>query len=193
MRGCFAHYWHLLKLDRRQSRLFEKRKQAYALQMAIELEGGKMKYWLMKSEPSTYSIDDLEREGATGWDGVRNYQARNFMRDEMKVGDIVLFYHSNANPPGIAGLGKISQKGLVDPTAFDPKSDYYDPKSTKENPRWIMVEVEFVEKFSHFLSLNELKQIKNLSNMKLLQKGNRLSILPVTKAQYNVILKTARK
>jgi len=152
-----------------------------------------VKYWLMKSEPNSYSIDDLQREGATGWDGVRNYQARNFMRDDMKVGDMVLFYHSNAKPPCVAGMGRISETGIVDPTAFDPNSDYYDPKSTKDNPRWIMVEVEFVEKFPTYISLEELKSIKSLSDMQLLQKGNRLSILPVTKKQFETISNRASR
>jgi len=151
-----------------------------------------MKYWLMKSEPGSYSIDDLKREGATGWDGVRNYQARNFMRDDMSEGDLVLFYHSNATPPGVAGMGRISQTGVIDHTAFDPKSQYYDPKSSKDEPRWIMVEVEFMEKFPKFVSLEELKGMKSLAGMQLLQKGNRLSILPVTKSQFNTIVKKAQ-
>jgi len=152
-----------------------------------------MNYWLMKSEPGSYSIDDLKRDGVTGWDGVRNYQARNFMRDNMSVGDLVLFYHSNATPPGVAGMGRVSQTGLVDHTAFNSKSQYYDPKSSKENPRWIMVEVEFVEKFPNYISLEELKSLKSLAGMQLLQKGNRLSILPVTKSQFNTIVKKAQK
>jgi len=147
----------------------------------------------MKSEPESYSIDDLERERATGWDGVRNYQARNFMRDEMQIGDLVLFYHSNAKPPGVAGVGRVSETGIVDPTAFDPNSAYYDPKSTESDPRWIMVEVEFVEKFPNFVSLEELKSIKSLSSMQLLKKGNRLSILPITKKQFECISNRAKR
>ncbi|NGX58066.1 MAG: hypothetical protein K940chlam3_00967 [Chlamydiae bacterium] len=150
-----------------------------------------MKYWLMKSEPGSYSIDDLKREGASGWDGVRNYQARNFMRDDMKVGDLVLFYHSNSNPPGVAGMGRVSQTGIVDHTAFDPMSQYYDPKSSKENPRWIMVEVEFLEKFKTYVSLEDLKQVRSLSEMRLLQKGNRLSIMPVSKPHFRKIAEMA--
>jgi len=152
-----------------------------------------VKYWLMKSEPNSYSIDDLKREGATGWDGVRNYQARNFMRDEMEIGDLILFYHSNTKPPGVAGMGRISETGIVDPTAFDPNSDYYDPKSTTSDPRWIMVEVEFVEKYPNYISLEELKSIKSLSDMQLLQKGNRLSILPISKKQFEIISNRASR
>jgi len=146
-------------------------------------------YWLMKSEPETFSIQHLKKQKKTGWDGVRNYQARNFMRDEMKVGDQVLFYHSNCTPPGIVGLAKVSKTGLVDHTALDPKSDYYDPKASKENPRWFMVEVEFVQEFPETISLQELKKHKELANMRVLQKGSRLSITPVTKQEYEFILK----
>lgn len=151
-----------------------------------------MKYWLMKSEPSSYSIDDLKREKATGWDGVRNYQARNFMRDEMEVGDYLLFYHSNAKPSGVAGLGRISQTGIPDRTALNPKSQYYDPRATKEDPRWIMVEVAFIEKFPHYVSLEELKKVKSLEGMKLLEKGNRLSVMPVSKTHFKQILRLAK-
>src|SRR5690606_17593040 len=105
------------------------------------------RYWLMKSEPGSYSIDDLQRDTRTSWEGVRNYQARNFMRDDMRPGDGVLFYHSGANPPGVAGLAKIARAAYPDPTALDPDSHYYDPKATKEDPRWVMVDIEFVEKF----------------------------------------------
>ncbi len=151
-----------------------------------------MKYWLMKSEPGAYSIDDLKKEGFSGWDGVRNYQARNFMRDKMSEGDLVLFYHSNANPPGVAGICRITETGLIDPTAFDPDSQYFDPKSSEENPRWIMVEVEYVEKLPRFVSLPEIKEQKGLSDMKLLQKGSRLSIMPITKKHFKAILKLGK-
>lgn len=122
----------------------------------------KVNYWLMKTEPSVFSIDDLQTKGFSDWDGVRNFQARNYMRDEMKVGDLVLFYHSNANPSGIAGICRVCREAHPDFTAWDKTSPYYDPKATPENPIWMMVEVEFVEKFSHFVSLVELKNILSL-------------------------------
>lgn len=147
-----------------------------------------MKYWLMKSEPDVFSIDDLKNKKKSGWDGVRNYQARNFMRDEMKQGDIVLFYHSSCEIPGVAGIASVSKESHPDPTQFDPKSDYYDPKATKENPRWFMVEVEFVEKFDKVISLTEIKNQKELEAMPLVQKGSRLSINPVLKKEYQTIL-----
>ena len=146
-----------------------------------------MKYWLMKSEPDVFSIDDLKKKKTSGWDGVRNYQARNFMRDEMKIGDLVLFYHSNAEIPGVAGLAKVCKTSHPDPTQFDSKSEYYDPKATKENPRWFMVEVEFVEKFDRVISLSELKTTKGLENMPLVQKGSRLSINPVSEKEFKII------
>lgn len=141
----------------------------------------------MKSEPDVFSIDDLKKKKRTGWDGVRNYQARNFMRDDMKIGDIVLFYHSNAAVPGVAGLAKVSKTSHPDPSQFDPKSDYYDPKATKEKPRWFMVEVEFVEKFQNVIPLAVLKETKGLENMPLVQKGSRLSINPVTPGEFKII------
>lgn len=146
-----------------------------------------MNYWLMKSEPDVFSIDDLKKKKKSGWDGVRNYQARNFMRDEMKLGDLVLFYHSNAVPPGVSGLAKVSKTSHPDPTQFDEKSEYYDPKATKEKPRWFMVEVEFVEKFDRLISLNELKETKGLENMPVVQKGSRLSINPVSASEFKII------
>ena len=151
-----------------------------------------MNYWLMKSEPGVFSIDDLKAQKREPWDGVRNYQARNFMRDEMKVQDQILFYHSNSNPPGVAGLAKVSRKAFPDFTAWDKNSPYYDPKSSPENPRWMMVEVEFVQKFRHFVSLEELKGQPKLSGFRLLQKGNRLSILPVTKREFDLIVSLGR-
>lgn len=146
-------------------------------------------YWLMKSEPDVFSIDDLKKKPdmTSSWDGVRNYQARNFMRDDMKLGDLILFYHSNATPPGIAGIATVSKLAYPDHTQFDKKSEYYDPKATKENPRWFMVDVQFVEKFSNFLSLDDLKNFTLLKNMKLLQKGNRLSVMPVDKKEFEFI------
>ena len=148
-----------------------------------------MNYWLMKSEPLAYSIDDLKNDGVTPWDGVRNYQARNFMRDEMKKGDLVLFYHSNAKPPGIAGIGKIASDPYPDFTAFDPKSKYFDPKSKKENPTWILVDVSFVEKFPSLIPLDVIKNNDNFSDMLLIKKGMRLSIQPVSKENFMMIKK----
>ena len=119
-----------------------------------------MKFWLMKSEPDVFSIDMLQIKKKSGWDGVRNYQARNYMRDDMKIGDMVLFYHSSCEIPGIAGLAKVSLNSIPDPTQFDPKSDYFDPKATKDKPRWFMVEVEFVEKFTNVITLLNLKKFR---------------------------------
>lgn len=147
-----------------------------------------MKYWLMKSEPSTFSIDDLKSKKKSGWDGVRNYQARNYMRDEMKIGDKVLFYHSSCEIPGIAGLAEISKLSHPDPTQFDFSSKYFDPKSTIENPRWYMVEVSFKEKFLPIIPLSLLRNLPSLSELVLLQKGSRLSITPVSKQHFNEII-----
>lgn len=141
----------------------------------------------MKSEPDVFSIDHLKIKNKSGWDGVRNYQARNFMRDEMKKGDMVLFYHSSCEEPGVAGLARISKESHPDPTQFDKKSDYYDPKATLENPRWFMVEVEFVEKFDKLISLATIKSVKELSGMPLVQKGSRLSINPVSEKEFSLI------
>lgn len=146
-----------------------------------------MKYWLMKSEPDVFSIDDLKTKKQSGWDGVRNYQARNFMRDEMKLGDYVLFYHSSCEIPGVAGVAKVCKESHPDPTQFDAKSDYYDEKATKDNPRWFMVAVEFVEKSKNYLPLSELKNMKGLEKLPLLQKGSRLSINPVSKEEFEII------
>lgn len=147
------------------------------------------KYWLMKSEPDVFSIDDLKnRKNQTEhWDGVRNYQARNFMRDEMSEKDIILFYHSNCEEPGIAGLAEVASKAYPDHTQFDKNSDYFDPKATKENPRWFMVDVKFKKKFSRVVTLKELKECDEIKDMRLLQKGNRLSVIPVTKEEYEFI------
>lgn len=148
-----------------------------------------MQYWLMKSEPDVFSIDDLKKQKQTTWDGVRNYQARNFMMNEMKVGDQVLFYHSNAKPPGIAGLATVSKNAEPDPTQFDKKSEYFDPKATKEKPRWFCVKVKFQEKFKELLPLEELKSDKALKDMLVVQKGQRLSIQPVKEKDFKYILK----
>ena len=136
-----------------------------------------------------FSIDDLKRVKKEPWDGVRNYQARNFMRDDMKKGDLVLFYHSNAKPPGVVGLAEVSKEGHPDITAFDKKSKYYDVKSDPENPRWILVEVKYKKHFKKMVSLNEIKEEKKLSDMALVQKGSRLSISPVKKSEFDHILK----
>ena len=149
---------------------------------------GDMAYWLMKSEPDAYSIDDLERDGRDMWDGIRNYQARNMMRDEMRVGDKVFFYHSNCKEPGIVGVMKVAGKPYPDRTQFDPESKYYDPKSNEEDPRWMLVDVEFVRKLSRTITLAELKAHPGLDGMILLRRGNRLSIMPVDKAHWALIL-----
>jgi predicted RNA-binding protein with PUA-like domain len=143
-----------------------------------------MKLWLMKSEPDVYSIDDLERDGSECWEGVRNYQARNFMR-EMAEGDLAIFYHSNAKPPGAAGVCRICREAYPDPTQFDRKSRYHDAKSKKDDPRWSMVDVEFVEKFTKPISLQALKDDPALEGMRVTQKGSRLSVQPVEKGHFN--------
>ena len=151
------------------------------------------RYWLMKSEPDVYGIDDLERDGSAPWDGVRNYQARNFMRDEMKLGDKVLFYHSNAKPPGVAGIAEIVVESHPDPTQWDKKSHYYDPKSPKDDPRWFLVDVGFVSKFPSVVPLDELKETPGLEEMLVIKRGMRLSVQPVTKAQFDIITKLGKK
>ena len=148
-----------------------------------------MKYWLMKSEPDVFSIDDLKQKKTTMWDGVRNYQARNFMMKDMEKGDQVLFYHSNTKPPGVAGLATVSKNALPDETAFDKNSEYYDEKSTREKPRWFCVEVKYKKMFNDYVSLEEIKEKKSLSDMKVVQKGMRLSIQPVTKKEFEIICK----
>ncbi|MEH2092467.1 EVE domain-containing protein [Nostoc sp. 'Peltigera membranacea cyanobiont' 213] len=140
-----------------------------------------MNYWLMKSEPEAYSIADLQQQSQTIWDGVRNYQARNFLR-LMQEGDLAFFYHSNTNFPGIAGLMRVVKKDIADPTQFEPKSKYYDPKSTSESPRWQTVVVEFVETFSNPILLSILKEKFNAEELILVRQGNRLSVMPVPEA-----------
>ena len=147
-----------------------------------------MTYWLMKSEPDAYSIDDLERDGREMWDGIRNYQARNMMRDDMQVGDEAFFYHSACKEPAIVGVMRIASEPYPDPTQFDPESKYYDPKSTEEEPRWCLVDVEFVRKLSRPLTLAELKSDPGLEGMILLRRGNRLSIMPVEENHRDRIL-----
>jgi predicted RNA-binding protein with PUA-like domain len=150
------------------------------------------RYWLMKCEPESYSIDDLARDGVTSWEGVRNYQARNSMRDDMKVGDGVLFYASNADPSGVAGLAEIAREAYPDPTAFQPDHEYYDAKSDPENPTWMMVDVRFVEKLPHLVPLEVLKRTRGLDKMVVTQKGSRLSVQPVTKAEYDIVVRLGR-
>ncbi len=150
-----------------------------------------MKYWLMKSEPDVFSIDDLKRNKTTLWEGVRNYQARNFMMKDMAIGDKVLFYHSNAEPPGIAGVATVSRLAVPDPLQFDKKSEYYDKKATQEKPIWYCVEVKFLEKFKSLFSLAEIKADEKLKNMMVIQKGSRLSITPVDKKDFDHILSKA--
>lgn len=152
----------------------------------------KASYWLMKSEPGVYGIADLERDGATTWEGVRNYTARNSMRDGMKLGDLVLFYHSNAEPSGIAGIARVSGLAEPDPTQFDRKSEYYDAGAKKGEPRWLMVRIAFVERFSAVLSLEQLKADRALEGMPLLQRGQRLSVQPVEPVHFAHILGLAK-
>ena len=151
-----------------------------------------MKYWLMKSEPEAYSIDALKRDGKTFWNGVRNYQARNFLRDEVKTGDWVLFYHSNAEPSGVAGLARVTSPGYPDPSALDRKSPYFDPKATKENPIWYVVDVEFAEKFPRLIELEELKAQPDLQGMLVLKRGQRLSVQPVERAHFEAVRRMAK-
>ena len=152
------------------------------------------KYWLVKSEPSEFSIDDLSKSKnkITYWDGVRNYQARNFMRDDMKAGDLVLFYHSNTDPNAIVGVCEVVKEGYPDFTAFDAKDPHYDPKSKKNNPTWIMVDIKLVKKFKTEVPLSDIKANSKLSNMRLVQRGNRLSVMPVEKKEFDEILKMGK-
>ena len=146
-----------------------------------------MRYWLMKSEPDVYSIDHLAQDKKTYWDGVRNYQARNFMRDDMKPGDRVFFYHSNAEPSGIAGVCEVASAGYPDPSQFDKKDVHYDPDSKKDKPSWFCVDVKFLKKFSRLLSLEELKGVKGLEKMLLIQRGQRLSVQPVLEKEWKAV------
>jgi len=152
-----------------------------------------MKYWLVKTEPESFSIQDLARQPkqTTHWHGVRNYQARNTLRDDMKLGDQVLFYHSNAEPPCVVGIAEVVREGYGDFTAWDQNSDYYDPKSTAENPRWFMVDLKLVRIFAQPLALETLRPIAALQEMELLRKGSRLSVQPVRKKEFDAIVKLA--
>ena len=145
-------------------------------------------HWLMKSEPDVYSIDDLERDGREMWDSIRNYQARNMMRDDMRIDDKVFFYHSNCKEPAIAGISRVVSEPYSDPTQFDQKSKYFDPKSTPEEPRWILVDVEFVRKLAQPITLAEIKAHPALADMILTRRGNRLSIMPVSKKHWDIVL-----
>jgi predicted RNA-binding protein with PUA-like domain len=153
-----------------------------------------MKYWLVKTEPSVFSWDDLQKlpHQTSPWEGVRNYQARNFMRDEMKLGDRVFFYHSVAKPLAIMGIAQVVKEAYPDPFAFDPKSDYYDPKSSPENPRWVMVDLQFESAFTPPITLDKLKQTSGLEEMMLLRKGSRLSVQPVTAQEWEIVCNIRR-
>jgi len=148
--------------------------------------------WLMKCEPSAYTIDDLERDGTTSWEGVRNFQARNFMRDQMQVDDPVLFYASNADPSGVTGVAKIARAGYPDAFAWKKGHKYFDEGSSKDNPTWYMVDIAFVEKFPAIVSLDTLKQTKGLEQMMVTQKGSRLSVQPVTRAEFDIVVRLGR-
>lgn len=150
------------------------------------------RHWLFKTEPGSYSIDDLQADGRTHWDGIRNYQARNLLRDEIKTGDMVLIYHSSTEPPGVTGLASVVRSGYPDPSAMDPTSKYFDEKATESDPRWFMVDVEFVERFPRLIPLSDLKQTRGLENMVVTTKS-RLSVQPVTRAEYDVVLNLACK
>lgn len=148
-----------------------------------------MKYWLIKSEPGCYSIDDLKRDKKTRWTGVRNFQARNFMKDDMQVGDRAIFYHSGANPPSAVGIAVVSAPAIADITALDKKDDHYDPKSSKINPIWVSVEFSYENKFKNPVSLTEIKQSSELKGIMLAQIGSRLSIQPVSRQHFEHVVK----
>ncbi|GAA5480964.1 EVE domain-containing protein [Haloferula sargassicola] len=150
-----------------------------------------MRYWLIKSEPDVFGIDDLERVGREPWNGIRNYQARNFMRDDMEVGDLALFYHSNAKPPGVVGIARVVSEPYPDDLQFDEKSDYHDPKSNPDDPRWLMVDFEFVKKFPGMVSLDQLKAEKVLDGMLVTKRGTRLSITPVEPKHFKKVCSMA--
>ncbi len=153
------------------------------------------KYWLMKTEPDVFSLEDLKNAGPNGepWDGIRNYQARNFMRDEMRVGDLILFYHSRVAPPGVVGVAEVIKEAIADPSAWNPKSKYYDEKASPENPRWCMVTIKFREELPRTVSLDEMKVEPALADMRVVQRGNRLSIMPVTKGEFDHVCKLAKE
>lgn len=150
-----------------------------------------MKYWLIKSEPDVFSIDDLQKVGREPWSGVRNYQARNFMWREMREGELALFYHSNAKPPGVAGIARVVGEPYPDPTQFDPSSEYFDAKASEEKPRWWLVDFQYVATFAEFLPLENLKSDAKMADMMVCQKGTRLSITPVEAAHFKHVCKLA--
>lgn len=154
-----------------------------------------IKYWLVKTEPDVFSWNDLKKSKnqTTYWDGVRNYQARNFLRDEMKKGDLVLFYHSNAEPLAVMGICEVVREGYPDHTQFDPDNDHYDPKADPKNPTWYMVDVKLKKEFKHPVTLDEIKSNPKLQKMKLIQRGNRLSVMPVIKDEFDEIIKIAER
>jgi predicted RNA-binding protein with PUA-like domain len=154
----------------------------------MQYEGKVMAYWLMKSEPEEFSIDALKQRKREAWNGVRNYQARNYMRDGMRKGDGVLFYHSNCAEPGVVGIAEVLCAAYTDPTQFDPASDYFDSGAKRDDPRWLMVDVGYKRKLKRTISLNELKERKELGDFALTRRGNRLSVLPVTATQWKIIL-----
>ena len=147
----------------------------------------RLKYWLMKTEPDVFSLDDLKAAGTEPWDGVRNYQARNLMRDQMEIGDRIFIYHSRAKPMGIVGEARVASKAYPDPTQFNPEEKYYDPKADPANPRWVLVDVEYVRHYPEMITLAQLKEIPELGDMMLVQKGSRLSIQPVSEAEWKLI------
>jgi predicted RNA-binding protein with PUA-like domain len=151
------------------------------------------RYWLLKSEPSSCAIEDLERDGTTGWEGVRNFQARNFIRDDMKPGDGVLFYASNAEPAGVTGVAEVASEGYPDPFAFRPDHKYFDPKSDEASPTWYAVDVRFVARFAEIVPLATLKATPGLEKMMVLQRGSRLSVQPVTKAEFDTVVRLGRE
>ncbi|MES2436874.1 MAG: EVE domain-containing protein [Patescibacteria group bacterium] len=152
-----------------------------------------MNYWILKSEADCYSIDDMQKDKKTAWVGIRNYQARNFMRDSMKIGDLCLFYHSSSEPTGVFGVVKVVSKPHPDETQFDPKDDHYDPKSTLEKHQWQCVDVQFVSKFKNPISLSEIKIRPELEGIALAQRGSRLSVMPLSEAHFKVIEKLGTK
>lgn len=148
--------------------------------------------WLIKNEPDCYSFQDLQRDGVSPWEGVRNYQARNYMRDEMRPGDRVLYYHSSIDVPAVVGLAEVASEPYPDPTQFDPDDEYYDPASTPESPRWVLVDMKPVRELERPVPLAELRQVPELAGMRLLAKGNRLSVMPVEEEHVDLILRLAR-
>lgn len=151
-----------------------------------------MKYWLIKSEPTCYSIDDFARDKKAGWSGIRNYQARNFMRDDMQVGDLVIFYHSSANPPSAVGVAKVASKAYPDATALDPQDDHFDPKASAENPIWMQVDMAFVEKFPRPVPIGAIKANAKLKGIPLTQVGSRLSVQPLLLKHFEEICRMGR-